>query len=330
MSVAEEFGFNFAEEPCWNLQFIPEHFTKKGTFVPQGVYPCRKCLPCLKRRRDEWVRRLVEELSVHDLNCFVTLTYDDEHLVKTCDDPSTGEVFYDSDDIPQMWKPHILKFHADMRKRYQQGFFICHWLDHEFRMELHGNMPKYYLTSELGPLHSRPHYHAVYYGVEDINVFTCLVAELWKNGFSSVYPAAAGAAGYISKYLVKEVCADNIDQWRGQLPPFSLMSKGIGKVYIERMKDWHLADPEHRQGYQRFGQHGRLSRYYREKIFPEEFRKAHANNYMDSLTVLWSKYNILQRDHPARYERLMQERNKYISDQLYSESWHIKKHSILK
>lgn len=336
MSVAEEYGFNFESEPCWDLKFIPDHTTKNGTFVPAGVYPCRKCLPCLKRRRDEWVRRLCEELKDHDLNSFVTLTVDNDHMVYTCDDPRTGEVFYDQDCIPQVWKPHLLKFHADMRKRYQQGFFIRHFHspfdghDHEIRIDLVGSMPKYYCTAELGPLHNRPHYHCVYYGVEDIYTFTLLVQELWPHGFVTVYPALDGAAGYISKYLVKDVTADNLDQWQGQLPPFSLMSKGLGKSYIERMKVYHNADPEHRQFYQSHGQRGKLSRYYREKIFSEEFRTAHANVYQDKLREIYMRYKNLEKDHPARYKRLMQEKQKYIKDQIYAENWHQKKHSIIK
>ena len=64
MSLAEELGFSFKDEPC--EQFIV------------SPYPCRKCLPCLIRRQRAWVSRLTEELREHDFNYFVTSEHEDE------------------------------------------------------------------------------------------------------------------------------------------------------------------------------------------------------------------------------------------------------------
>lgn len=333
MSRAEELGFRFDQEPCWNLQFIPEHVTSTGLTVPAGVFPCGKCLPCLRHRRDEWVRRLTEELDQHDFNFFVTLTYDDDNIIRTCDDPSTGEVLSDEDDIPQVWKPHIFKFHADLRKRFQQGFYTIHFVSpfdgrtYSHRCELPtGEYPLYYLTSEYGPLHSRPHYHAVYYGCPgEPGLFESLVRELWPYGFVSVFPAEPGSAGYISKYLVKDAISE--ESTPGQLRPFSLMSKGLGKGYVERMSVFHNADPVHRQYYQSHGQHGRLSRYYRTKIFSEEFRQEHAYDGQMRLIDIYNKYKDLS---PEDKVRVYAEKRKYMKDQIEAERWKEVKHRNFK
>ena len=40
---------------------------------------CGKCIECLNAYSEEWATRIVDEASLYPLNCFVTLTYDNEH-----------------------------------------------------------------------------------------------------------------------------------------------------------------------------------------------------------------------------------------------------------
>ena len=48
-----------------------------GNIIP---LPCGKCLACKLSKAREWAVRCVLEASMYEENCFVTLTYDDEHL----------------------------------------------------------------------------------------------------------------------------------------------------------------------------------------------------------------------------------------------------------
>ncbi len=43
-------------------------------------FPCGQCLPCRINKRRVGTYWLMLELFCHDLSCFVTLTYDDEHI----------------------------------------------------------------------------------------------------------------------------------------------------------------------------------------------------------------------------------------------------------
>ena len=43
------------------------------------LLPCGHCLACKLTRRKEWAIRCSMEAKYHPLNCFVTLTYDDDH-----------------------------------------------------------------------------------------------------------------------------------------------------------------------------------------------------------------------------------------------------------
>lgn len=49
------------------------------------LIPCGHCSACILSRRKEWSVRCAAEASFHEKNCFVTLTYDEAHLVSSLD-----------------------------------------------------------------------------------------------------------------------------------------------------------------------------------------------------------------------------------------------------
>lgn len=306
VSVAEEYGFNFAEETCVEL--------------PWRKFPCRKCITCLLNRQKAWVSRLVEELRNHETNYFVTLTYSDEFLP------------FDENGEPAVWKPHIKKLNADMRKRFQQGKLRNPVSDiilgsPEF-LELPDIHYQYYITSEYGPSTQRPHYHGVWYGLDlDQSLAEVLFRTLWPYGFVSVFPAKEGAAGYISKYLVTDGVGK--DSYHGNgTPPFSLMSKGLGKEYAVRMGAWHRADPR-RMYTQYHGSKGTMDRYLKKKIFTPEVLQEYADKTTLEHEEKRLKYAYFQSEHPALYRQLMAERQKYFEDMKTSIQWNIlKKHNL--
>lgn len=311
VSVAEEFGFNFADEPC-------EEFLWR-------LWPCRKCLPCLRRRQQEWVARLTEELRQHERNYFVTLTYSEENVPAD----ENGLMCFDSQ--------RLQKLNADIRSAFQRGHFSNPIYDKVSGMPKFIDLPKgvkfrYYITGEYCPTSThRPHYHAVYYGL-DVDQYTAelIFRQYWPEGFISVFPATDGAAGYISKYLVKDVMTEKSYLDGFQMHPISLMSKRLGASYIDRMKSWHQADPKGRQYFQYHGEKKVLSRYYKQKLFSDEQRQEFADNFGAAALAMRGKYQALQLEHPLRYERLLQERKKYFQDARDAESWNVLKHSKLK
>lgn len=48
---------------------------------PQRV-PCGNCINCRLETARQWAVRCVHEASLYNDNCFITLTYSDEHLPK--------------------------------------------------------------------------------------------------------------------------------------------------------------------------------------------------------------------------------------------------------
>ena len=259
------------------MEFDSSFFKDEGCFHPRVVWnqtlqqhlkvPCGSCLYCLRLRQAQWVTRLVEELRQNvGTSYFVTMTYSPENVPV---DPETG--------LMQVRKDHIKKLNMDLRKRFQQGFFHADLdLDighlHE-RISLPSDLRfKYYITTEYGPEGGLPHAHSVYYGLpEDRYLVSLLFEQLWNKGFCRVYEASENTIGYITKYLVNSKVCDTYDA-RFQNRPFSLMSKGLGLSYVERMADFHRADPLGRSKAVYHGETSVMPRYYREKIFDEEQR----------------------------------------------------------
>lgn len=172
---------------------------------------CGKCLECLKSRSIEWSYRIMAESTLHNENCCITLTYDDEHL------PQEG-----------LKKPDIQKFIKRLRKH------------------LEPRKIRYFLCGEYGSKHLRPHYHLIIFGwtPPDLKFFKnsdrknkVYVSEelckLWPLGFHSVQELSIYNAKYCAKYLQKFNDASKDDPFEGKPPAFISMSlkPGIGFGY---------------------------------------------------------------------------------------------------
>jgi hypothetical protein len=186
---------------------------------------CGNCLGCRLERRDMWALRCYCESKMHRDNCFITLTYDDEHL------PMHGSLCYRDFQL----------FMMRLRKRCGSGirFFMC---------------------GEYGENFDRPHFHALLFGhrFDDITpangVFShsrCYRSEtlekLWTKGFSTVGEVTFASARYTAAYCVKKVTGPlaeehykRVDTRTGEIvtvtPEFAHMSlkPGIGFTYLEK------------------------------------------------------------------------------------------------
>lgn len=144
------------------------------------VLPCGKCTECISKRAIEWALRARHEISCHKENCFITLTYDEDHL------PSIFLI-----------KDEFQKFMKRLRKKTKLNL-------------------RYMVSHEYGSQTFRPHHHALIFGWNPDNqrllkttksgekLFTssCL-RSLWTSGFSSVGTATERSAYYIASYSLK-------------------------------------------------------------------------------------------------------------------------------
>lgn len=206
--------------------------------------PCNKCYACLIRRQKEWIVRLSQEAKSSSDVHFVTLTYDEQSL-------PWGSI------LPVLDKKGIQKFMKRLRKGLQPGI-------------------KYYLVGEYGTITKRPHYHMIIYNTGlNKDQLTIKLLNAWRDQDKmltghlqcEVPDQNHGVMDYVAKYLVK---SDNIDY---EVKPFALMSKGLGKRYIEKSSEFHTSDLSRNYTVLPGGVKYPLPKYYKEKMLNEDQRQ---------------------------------------------------------
>lgn len=210
----------------------PETGKRSIVFSPREGYSdlpltiaCGQCIGCRLERSRRWAIRCVHEASLHEKNCFITLTYRDECM------PELGTLVLDD------WQ----RFMKRLRKEFGAGirFFHC---------------------GEYGEKYKRPHYHACLFNFDfddrvlwsRRNGFALYTSEtlsrLWPSGFSTVGDVTFQSAAYVARYITKKITGRNaigaydiIDESTGEVlgeykAEYVTMSRrpGIGRAWLER------------------------------------------------------------------------------------------------
>lgn len=169
-------------------------------FVPPGAdvpVPCSQCMPCRINRRKLWTSRLLLESMLHSEQCFVTLTYDDEHI------PASGNL------VP--------------------GDAVL-WLK-RLRKAVYPAVLRYFLVGEYGEKSLRPHYHALLFGIGWNERSVELLNQTWGKGFVQCGNVTPQSIRYTVGYVLKKLTKVGPD---GRVPEFARMSRmpGIGHGFV--------------------------------------------------------------------------------------------------
>jgi len=149
---------------------------------------CGQCLGCRLDRSREWASRMIHEAAMHKDNCFLTLTYDDEH-------------------VPQLYTggPGTLipKHFTDFMKR--------------LRWHCKNDRIRYYMCGEYGDETRRPHYHACLFGIDFADKIMIganndgepwysspSIERIWDKGFNTLGALTWESAAYVSRYIMKK------------------------------------------------------------------------------------------------------------------------------
>lgn len=192
--------------------------------------PCGSCQGCRMEMAKDWALRCMHEASLYENNCFVTLTYDDEHLPE------------DLSLKTSTWQ----NFMKSLRKEYGPGirFFQCGEYGERGRPHHHGLLFNHDFKDKV--LFSEQNGKRLYTS-EDLS-------SLWKKGFTTVGAVTFESAGYVARYSMKKVRKHDADvedvyglkhydrmnletgeTWQVK-PEFITMSRrpGIGKGWFEK------------------------------------------------------------------------------------------------
>lgn len=165
--------------------------------------PCGQCLGCKLEYSRQWAIRCQHELQYHKENCFITMTYDDEHL------PSRG---VEKKHVQDFFKR--LRYHLNNDDNYKKRLRLYHGRDPSFDFEVN---IRYFGCSEYGGQTLRPHYHFMIFGFipDDLVLYSqggsgCkvylseMLSEIWSHGNVLVGESCNfETAAYIARYVVK-------------------------------------------------------------------------------------------------------------------------------
>lgn len=199
---------------CYHPLMVPLKENGKLKENAEGKHyvlvPCGKCLACKKERSKAWAIRLMLESLSWDDCCFITLTYDPENVPFT-------DVMLNSQKLPYtLFKRDLQLFFKRLRRD----------LDYD------GRKIKYYAVGEYGDHTFRPHYHAIIFGMSSLD--RSLFEENWNKGIVDIGDVTIKSCNYVAGYVQKKLYGEVADDVYGLREwPFSVMSKGLGKAYIE-------------------------------------------------------------------------------------------------
>lgn len=158
----------------YDIQSLKEHYGEENVYT----LPCGKCESCRRNRAEEWAIRCELEAKQHKYNYFITLTFDEAHIVGASE-------------------KDLFKF-----------------LD-RLEGEKHKRKFKYFACQELGELTERLHFHLVLFCDFEFDLIEAvkmgafyhyhskLLSDTWKLGLHDICPFECSCARYVAKYTGK-------------------------------------------------------------------------------------------------------------------------------
>lgn len=265
------------------------HHEAGARAVNQIQLPCGQCIGCRIERSRAWAIRCVHESQLHDRNCFITLTYNDENLPE---DKGLHVEHW------QLFAKRLRNYLKERDGKKYKGFRFFH-------------------CGEYGEENQRPHYHALLFG-EDFHedkvkwsknkrgehiYVSKLLEERWGKGFCTIGELTYESAAYCARYIMKKITGPMAQQaytrtdpntgetWRVK-PEYVTMSRrpGIASTWWDKYKGEIFPADEVRHEAKKF----RPPRYYDNKLDPTDLETVKDKR----------RQRIKQRQHELTPERL--------------------------
>lgn len=181
--------------------------------------PCGRCIGCKLEMSRQWAVRCVHESKMHEDNCFITLTYDNEHLPE-------GNTLVKKD---------YVGFMKRLRKKYEKSHKI-----------------RFFHCGEYGEQLQRPHHHACLFGhdftdkilISNKRGTKLYVSDelnaIWQKGYCIIGDVTFDSAAYVARYCTKKITGEKAEShYNGRVPEYVTMSRrpGIATNFYLKYKD---------------------------------------------------------------------------------------------
>lgn len=256
---------------AWQTQAGEIHFYARGTSGKKGKapdyrreikLPCGRCIGCRLERSRQWAVRCMHEAQLHEDNCFVTLTYDDNHLRTKSALPTRLTIAQDAR-LNRANTAHVNRVDNAQRAVRGGGLSIQ---DHQrfikrLRKHIDPRTVRFYGCGEYGEKLGRPHYHYILFGYnfpdrvvrterEGIRTYTSqILQKLWPYGYSEIGNVTFESCAYVARYVMKKVTGNAADQHYRHTdeagndywiqPEFNVMSRRPGIAH-DWFKQYHM------------------------------------------------------------------------------------------
>ena len=182
---------------------------------------CGQCIGCRLNRARQWGVRGMHEAQMHKDSCFLTLTYDDEHVPWSSD---SGEQTLVGKDLQDFMK----------RLRDKLGYIPL----------------RYISCGEYGEETHRPHYHMLLYGFNPDDKFLYKISgrgdkyynspfldSVWKHGHVVIGDVNFRTCAYVGRYVTKKLNGEQGEiEYEYKQKPFIHASNrpGIGATWFDK------------------------------------------------------------------------------------------------
>lgn len=198
--------------------------------------PCGSCEECRIKRSKEWAQRIILESQEYEHNWFLTLTYDDDHLINNVEYSVSrldGELGY----VPFLNKDDFTSFKKRLLSRMRDNYGYTGI--------------RFFECGEYGSKNGRPHFHAIFFNLPlpdlelvrtvDMNGLSYsyyrskLVEECWCKGFVMIGEVSWESASYVARYVVKKFNSNNESLYLSMCDSFNVPEQPAEFINMSRM-----------------------------------------------------------------------------------------------
>jgi hypothetical protein len=219
----------------------------------------------------------MHEAQMHENNCFITLTYDPEHL------PNDKSLHY----------PDFQRFLKRFRKFTGKSKI------------------RFYMAGEYGEKRGRPHFHSCIFGYDFPDkkfykrtasgsvIYTSeQLQKLWPFGFSSVGDVTFESAAYVARYIMQKQQSDRLNPQTGK--PYNAIYESVdqdsGEI-IKRVPEFNKMSLKPGIGYEWFKR-------YQSDVFPHDYVVVRGKKMKPPKAYL----KLYQNNNPYEYDELLYKR----------------------
>lgn len=212
--------------------------------------PCGSCAGCRLDQARDWAVRCIHESQLHNSTCFLTLTYDREHL------PLHGTLVLE----------HLQLFFKALRNWLVRSGSSSRATTSVSSTQVSATVRspsrpldvvgsagvRYFACGEYGESMSRPHYHVLLFGFSFpdrvqfgrrespsgpvVTYVSSLLRELWPRGHSLIGDVTPASCNYVAGYVQKKRRADAEDDHR-----YDVVDSGTGEVVARLRKEFTVS-----------------------------------------------------------------------------------------